>query len=149
MSTDGEFLEWKVLQKQYALSAATAVRELLARCDQLAAQQIARVVFRYEGSGDSGEELELVAFDAHGQAVTLLDDLEVAPCYWGDDLVPAGYASEIPVRWIGEQHVREDFGWIPSMQDWFKHIWPEQWMHRGVAPEEDEVAEPVTLPAPF
>jgi len=34
----------------------------------------------------------------------------------------------IPVRWIGEQHVKEDCGWIPSMADWFKHIKPERWM---------------------
>lgn len=34
----------------------------------------------------------------------------------------------IPVRWIGEQHVKEDCGFIPSMQDWFKHIKPEKWM---------------------
>lgn len=34
----------------------------------------------------------------------------------------------IPVRWIGEQHVKEDCGFIPSMQDWFKHIKPERWM---------------------
>lgn len=34
----------------------------------------------------------------------------------------------IPVRWIGEQHVKEDIGFIPSMQDWFKHIKPERWM---------------------
>lgn len=34
----------------------------------------------------------------------------------------------VPVRWIGEQHVKEDCGWIPSMSDWFKHIKPERWM---------------------
>lgn len=34
----------------------------------------------------------------------------------------------IPVRWIGEQHVKEDLGFIPSMQDWFKNIKPERWM---------------------
>jgi hypothetical protein len=34
----------------------------------------------------------------------------------------------VPVRWIGEQHVKEDLGFIPSMQDWFKHIQPERWM---------------------
>lgn len=34
----------------------------------------------------------------------------------------------IPVRWIGEQHVKEDCGWIPSMSDWFKNIKPERWM---------------------
>lgn len=34
----------------------------------------------------------------------------------------------VPVRFIGEQHVREDCGFIPSMQDWFKNIRPERWM---------------------
>jgi hypothetical protein len=28
----------------------------------------------------------------------------------------------IPVRWIGEQHVREDLGFIPSFADWVKSI---------------------------
>ena len=35
----------------------------------------------------------------------------------------------IPVRWIGEQHVQEDCGFIPTLQDWFRHIAnPEPWM---------------------
>jgi hypothetical protein len=34
----------------------------------------------------------------------------------------------IPVRWIGEQHVMEDCGRIPTIQDWFRHIRPEHWM---------------------
>jgi len=38
----------------------------------------------------------------------------------------------IPVRWIGEQHVKEDCqGRIPSMADWFKLIQPEPWMANG------------------
>jgi hypothetical protein len=37
---------------------------------------------------------------------------------------------EIPVRWIGEQHVREDFGKIPSFADWVRAIKPEPWMGR-------------------
>ena len=33
---------------------------------------------------------------------------------------------DIPVRWIGEQHVREDCqGRIPSMADWLRRIQPE------------------------
>ncbi len=36
----------------------------------------------------------------------------------------------IPTRWVGEQHVKEDLGFIPSMQDWFKHIQPQAWMGR-------------------
>jgi hypothetical protein len=38
----------------------------------------------------------------------------------------------IPVRWIGERHVREDLGFIPSFADWVKAIRPEPWMGRAV-----------------
>lgn len=24
----------------------------------------------------------------------------------------------MPVRWIGEQHMKEDLGWIPTAADW-------------------------------
>jgi hypothetical protein len=46
----------------------------------------------------------------------------------------------IPVRWIGEQHIREDLGFVPSFADWVKAIRPEPWMGRalkldGGAPE--------------
>jgi hypothetical protein len=34
----------------------------------------------------------------------------------------------IPTRWVGEQHVREDLGFIPSFADWVKAIRPEPWM---------------------
>jgi hypothetical protein len=36
----------------------------------------------------------------------------------------------IPVRWIGEQHVIEDCGRIPSLSDWLRRITPEPWMNR-------------------
>lgn len=36
----------------------------------------------------------------------------------------------IPTRWVGEQHVREDLGFIPSFSDWVKAIRPEPWMGR-------------------
>jgi len=36
----------------------------------------------------------------------------------------------IPTRWIGEQHVIEDLGFIPSFADWVKAIRPEPWMGR-------------------
>lgn len=39
---------------------------------------------------------------------------------------------KVPVRYIGEQHVKEDCGGrIPTVQDWFKNIRPEPWMHKG------------------
>lgn len=38
----------------------------------------------------------------------------------------------IPTRWVGEQHVREDLGRIPSFADWARAIRPESWMGRAV-----------------
>ena len=35
---------------------------------------------------------------------------------------------KVPVRFIGEQHVKEDLGWIPTVKDWFKNIESESWM---------------------
>lgn len=37
----------------------------------------------------------------------------------------------IPTRWIGEQHVREDLGFIPSFADWVRAIRPQPWMGRA------------------
>ena len=28
----------------------------------------------------------------------------------------------IPTRYVGEQHVKEDLGWIPSLKDWLEHV---------------------------
>lgn len=47
--------------------------------------------------------------------------------------------KEIPVRLIGEQHVREDCcGMIPSVHDWLKGIPREDWMQ----PSEDTPRQP-------
>jgi len=37
--------------------------------------------------------------------------------------------KEVPVRYIGEQHVKEDLGRIPTAQDWLTQIKPERWMY--------------------
>lgn len=39
----------------------------------------------------------------------------------------------VPVRLIGEQHVREDLGHIPSFADWARAIRPAPWMGRAQA----------------
>lgn len=40
--------------------------------------------------------------------------------------------KHIPIRYIGEQHVKEDCGGIvPSAEDWLKRITPAVWMSRG------------------
>jgi hypothetical protein len=36
----------------------------------------------------------------------------------------------VPVRFIGEQHVMEDCGWIPTLADWLKNIQAQPWMKR-------------------
>lgn len=37
----------------------------------------------------------------------------------------------IPTRWIGEQHVREDFGRIPIAADFLRCLQPQAWMQVG------------------
>lgn len=46
----------------------------------------------------------------------------------------------VPVRFIGEQHVKEDCGFIPSVVDWLKCIQSEPWMHR-VGTKLDNISE--------
>ena len=50
----------------------------------------------------------------------------------------------VPVRWIAEQHVREDLGRIPSFADWVRCIRPEPWMGRAkpIHRDVDPFAEP-------
>lgn len=37
----------------------------------------------------------------------------------------------IPTRLVAEQHLIEDFGRIPTVQDWLESIKPEPWMTRS------------------
>jgi hypothetical protein len=37
--------------------------------------------------------------------------------------------DQVPVRYFGEQHVREDLGRIPTAQDWLSQIKPQRWMY--------------------
>jgi len=37
--------------------------------------------------------------------------------------------KSVPVRYIGEQHVREDLGRIPSFQDWAREMHIQPWMY--------------------
>jgi hypothetical protein len=39
--------------------------------------------------------------------------------------------KEIPTRWIGEQHVQEDLGRIPTLADWLTNIVPQPWMNHS------------------
>ena len=48
----------------------------------------------------------------------------------------------VSVRWIAEQHVIEDHGYIPSFSDWCKAIQPARWMQnaRPLSKELDRTA---------
>jgi hypothetical protein len=37
--------------------------------------------------------------------------------------------ERVPVRYVGEQHVKEDLGRIPTVQDWLSQISPQRWMY--------------------
>jgi hypothetical protein len=37
----------------------------------------------------------------------------------------------IPTRWIGEQHVQEDLGFIPTASQWLECIKTEPWMNKS------------------
>ena len=39
--------------------------------------------------------------------------------------------KRIPVRSIGEQHVIDDLGWVPSLKDWLTHMSVQPWMARA------------------
>jgi hypothetical protein len=51
----------------------------------------------------------------------------------------------VPVRYIGEQHVKEDLGRIPTAQDWLSQIKPERWMY-GLRLGEELVQQEASRP---
>jgi hypothetical protein len=50
----------------------------------------------------------------------------------------------LPVRYVGEQHVNEDIGFIPSLQDWLSTMTAEPWMHRVPQHTDAEIAQQST-----
>ena len=38
--------------------------------------------------------------------------------------------KEIPVRYVAEQHIKEDCNFIPTMKDWLQHLKPQPWMYK-------------------
>lgn len=60
----------------------------------------------------------------HAEGIFLLERI------FGVTIVNAD-GRTVPVRLIGEQHVREDLGRIPSFADWARAIQPAPWMLRG------------------
>lgn len=49
---------------------------------------------------------------------------------------------DIPVRQIGEQHVTDDLGRIPTVKDWLSNLQLQPWMTRTVfRPDEDLIQQ--------
>lgn len=57
--------------------------------------------------------------------------------------------KRVPVRLVGEQHVKDDLGWIPTVKDWLSNLQVEKWMrHTPYRPTRDENAAPPEQSAP-
>lgn len=67
----------------------------------------------------------------HAEGIFMLETL------FGATLINAD-GRTVPVRLVGEQHVREDLGVIPSFADWARLITPQSWMLRGHPLDEAE-----------
>ena len=84
----------------------------------------------------------------HAEGIFMLETLFGATITNSDGKV-------VPVRLIGEQHVTEDLGFIPSFADWGRLIQPQTWMLKGRqldqptsdAPPDPAPAVPVSLAA--
>ncbi len=66
--------------------------------------------------------------------------------FWAEEAfgstITLGTGKRVPVRYIGEQHVKEDCGGrIPNLADWLLRIKPEPWMSRGYRLQEDDYAK--------
>ena len=70
----------------------------------------------------------------HAEGIFMLETL------FGATIVNAD-GRTVPVRLVGEQHVREDLGSIPSFADWARLITPQAWMLRG-----NRLDDPVPVP---
>jgi hypothetical protein len=59
---------------------------------------------------------------------------------FGEVIVRKSDGAEVPTRLLGEQHVLEDLGFIPTVQDWLKGLPMRAWMIKGAKALEAEAA---------
>jgi hypothetical protein len=60
---------------------------------------------------------------------------------FGPVLVRQSDNKEVPTTWIAEQHVLEDFGFIPTAVKWLELLPKEPWMMRGARRLSEEVKD--------
>jgi len=61
---------------------------------------------------------------------------------YGVSIVNSG-GARVPVRYIAEQHIKEDLGRIPTAQDWLSQIHPLPWMY-GRRPNDTDAKRDAT-----
>ncbi len=76
------------------------------------------------------ESKKIVADFRHRALRHHAEGIFLAEQIFGTTITTSG-GCQIPVRWIGEQHVTEDLGHIPSAADWLRQIQPRPWMNRS------------------
>lgn len=47
----------------------------------------------------------------------------------------------LPTRWVAEQHLIEDFGFLPTLDDWLQHLQPQPWMTKGARNLDRDLAD--------
>jgi hypothetical protein len=55
----------------------------------------------------------------------------LAQQFFGEVIVRKSDGQLVPTRLLAEQHILEDFGTIPTMQDWLKEMPLRSWMMKG------------------
>lgn len=53
---------------------------------------------------------------------------------FGEVIVRPSDGGVTPVRLVGEQHVLEDLGFVPTVQDWLRLLQPAPWMTVNTSP---------------
>lgn len=90
------------------------------------------IVDDYLGIHQWFDQSKMIAADFRHRALRHhAEGIFMAEAIFGTTITLTTTARVIPVRWIGEQHVREDLGFIPSFADWVKAIRPQRWMTRS------------------
>lgn len=75
----------------------------------------------------------------HSEGIFLMEKL------FGPTLTNA-HGRVIPTRFVGEQHVQEDLGWIPTVKDWLENLQLQPWMLK-VAVKPSRVEQASSQPA--
>jgi hypothetical protein len=63
------------------------------------------------------------------------EGIQMAASLFGDPTdrtITISNGRKIPAIWVGEQHVIEDCGFIPTFGDWVIHLQPQPWMNQPV-----------------